>query len=78
MARMKQAVPTESPLEAGNLICGACGSVMEPKAVMGPRNVEAVKYACKNEETGCNYEVSRKVPVQNSTMKGVKAEPVKA
>lgn len=75
--RRKQAVPTETPLEAGNYMCSACGSIMTPEPVMGPRAVEAVKYTCKNEDTGCNYELIRKVPATNASMRGIRVEPAK-
>jgi hypothetical protein len=44
---------------------------------MGPRSVESVVYTCENEETGCKYEVTRKVPVQQAVVKGFKVEPAK-
>ena len=34
---------------------------------MGPRAVECLIYQCVNEETGCNYEIERRVPVQMYT-----------
>ena len=65
--RPREAVPTDSPLEAGDVVCGACGQVMKRSVTMGPRSVEEIVYTCKNEERGCNYQIARKVPVQNIT-----------
>lgn len=69
----KMAVPENAPLEAGELMCPACGEIMKPEPVMGPRSVETVKYTHKNEERGCNYEVTRKVYAMNVTMKGLRS-----
>lgn len=42
---------------------------------MGPRVVECIIYRCVNEETGCNYEIERRVPVQHYTgPRGIKEE----
>ena len=72
-ARRKEAVPTTSPLEAGDIVCSACGNKMTMSVVKGPRLVEEIKYTCVNEETGCNYELVRKVPVQNhSGLRGIR------
>lgn len=57
--------PTQSPLEAGDVICGACGKQMTRHVIMGPRAVERIDFHCVNEETGCNYRIERRVPVQN-------------
>jgi hypothetical protein len=51
---------------------------MDRKVVMGPRAVECLIYQCVNEETGCNYEIERRVPVQMYTgPRGIKVEEKK-
>lgn len=75
-ARRKDAVPQTSPLEAGDIVCSSCGRKMTMSVVMGPRVVDEIKYQCVNEETGCNYELVRKVPVQNhSGLRGIRPKP---
>lgn len=70
--RQREAVPTESPLEAGDIACGACGKIMSREVKMGPRSVEQVEYTCINEETGCKYRLTRKVPVQMYQTAGIR------
>jgi hypothetical protein len=42
------AMPTKSPLLAPNLACAACGSIMKPKVVKGPKGVVAyIEYECR-------------------------------
>lgn len=73
--RIKQQKPTASPFEAGDIICGACGKEMTREVKMGPRAVECLIYQCINEETGCNYEIERRVPVQMYTgPRGIKED----
>lgn len=74
LVRAKKAVPDDTPLEAGNVMCRACGRILEPEAVKGPNRVETVKYVHPlNEETGCNYTIERAVPVQHVEMKGIRS-----
>lgn len=74
--RRREAVPQTSPLEAPNLVCSACGEIMKMTVIKGPRIVDELKYSCVNEETGCNYELVRKVPVQNhSGLRGIRPKP---
>lgn len=70
--KMKIAVPTDSPLEAGDIICGACGQTMTRSVEMGPRAVEWIRYTCINPETGCKYYITRKVPVTNYNSSGIR------
>lgn len=72
--RQREAIPTDSPLEAGAIVCGGCGNVMAMEVRMGPRSVEEIVYTCINEERGCKYQLTRKVPVFNYTQKGIRDE----
>ena len=42
------AMPEKSPLLAQNVVCGNCGTILEPKVIMGPRGVTHVQYECRN------------------------------
>ena len=64
---LKRPIPEQSPLEAGDIMCGACGTILKAKAKLGLRWVDSVVYECRNEETGCSWRLERKVYVQNGT-----------
>ncbi len=54
-------IPELSPLVAASLVCHECGTILNPKVVMGRKGqkqvVDHLEYVCKNPKTGCNYKV---------------------
>jgi hypothetical protein len=79
LPKLRRSIPEHSPLEAIPIACGGCGSILQPRSIMGRRGLETLKYECRNEEFGCSYEIERKVPVQNSVITGIRQDgtPVK-
>ncbi len=75
---MNRAIPKDSPLDASPAACSQCGSIIQPKAVMGPRGVETLRYTCENAEKGCSYTFDRKVFIQHLNIRKIQPEVAKA
>ena len=54
---MQRTVPEHAPLVAGNVMCHTCGSILKPIPVKGRNGVNAIRYECRNKDTGCSYMV---------------------
>ena len=57
---MQKTLPDSSPLIANNIVCSACGDVIQPEVVSGRRGVDCIRYKHTNKEKGCNYVVESK------------------
>lgn len=54
---MNQRIPARSPLIAAPVACQQCGTILQPKVVMGRSGVEFIEYQCVNVEKGCSYRI---------------------
>lgn len=37
------------------MCCHTCASILKPKPIKGRNGVQAIRYECRNPETGCSY-----------------------